>query len=280
VGQVPVGSEPDGPLVVNVEAVLKTTGFSRTKVRTAVDLIDRHGAWTVLPHRKHYGLIQFVESARTVRDFADGAKNRALGTFVRTLLRVVHADAFREWWPLDLRILEQRTELPRERVQRGLRYLEERGLVQWQPPGASLRVEFAFPRAAKLPIDSRRVEQARDRAETRLEQMLRYARSVTCRRYALLTYFGEETAERCGACDVCLGRHQPATVTPDDEPLLRHILEQVHGSVPREQWFEDAPAPRHRIDELVNWLVAEGYLALDQPLEGTFQLTEKADDWV
>jgi len=280
VGQVPVGSEPDGPLVVNVEAVLKTTGFSRTKVRTAVDLIDRYGAWTVLPHRKHYGLLQFAEPARTVRDFADGAENQALGAFVRTLLRVVHADAFREWWPLDLRILGRRTELSRERLQRGLRYLEERGLLQWQPPGASLRLEFAFPRAAKLPVDGRPVEKARDRAETRLKQMLRYARSVACRRYALLTYFGEETAEQCGACDVCLGRHQPVAVTPDDEPLLRHILEQVRDSAPREQWFDDAPAPRHRVDELVNWLVTEGYLTLDQPLKGSFRLTEKAEDWV
>jgi len=280
VGQVPVGSEPDGPLVVDIEAVLKTTGFSRTKVRTAVDLIDRQGAWTVLPYRKHYGLLRFDATARDVRQYADTVDNRALGAFVRTLLRVVQADAFREWWPLDLRLLERRTELARPRLQRGLGYVEERGFLHWKPPGAALRVEFSFPRAAKLPVDGRPVEKARDRAETRLEHMLRYARSVACRRHALLTYFGEETAEECGACDVCLGRHQPATVTPDDEPLLRHILEQVEASVPREAWFDQSPAPPHRIDELVSWLVAEGYLTLDQPLEGSFRLTEKAEDWV
>jgi ATP-dependent DNA helicase RecQ len=280
VGQVPVGSEPDGPLVVNLEAVLKTTGFSRTKVRTAVDLIDRQGAWTVLPHRRHYGLLQFKSTAREVRQYADTVDNRALGAFVRTLLRIVHADAFRAWWPLDLRILERRTDLSRERLGRGLTYLDERGLLRWQPPGAALRVEFSFSRAAKLPVDGRAVQNARDRAETRLEHMLRYARSVTCRRHALLTYFGETTEEQCGACDVCLGRHQPAAVTPDEEPVLRDILERVSDSVPREEWFEASPAPPHRVEELVRWLVTEGYLTLEEPLKGTFRLTEKAEDWV
>jgi len=280
VGQVPVGSEPDGPLVVDLEAVLKTTGFSRTKVRTAVDLIDRQEAWTVLPRRKHYGLLQFDGTAQEVRRYAERGDNRALGAFVRNLLRVVHADAFREWWPVDLRVLVQRTELSRTRVQRGLQYLEERGLLRWQPPGAALRVELAFPRAAKLPVDDRAVQNERSRAKTRLKHMLRYARSLTCRRHALLTYFGEETAAQCGACDVCLGRHDPDAVTPDEEPLLRRILEQAHASIPREEWFDDPPVPAHRIDELVNWLVTEGFLTLDQPLDGQFRTTEKAEEWV
>jgi ATP-dependent DNA helicase RecQ len=249
-------------------------------VRTAVDLIDRQGAWTVLPRRRHYGLLQFDAAAQKVRRYAERVHNRALGEFVRSLLRTVHADAFREWWPVDLRALVRRTELSRTRVQRGLQYLEERGLLRWQPPGASLRVELAFPRAAKLPVDDRAVQDARSRARTRLKHMLRYARSLTCRRHALLTYLGEETAARCGACDVCLGRHEPDAVTPDEEPLLRHILEQAGASIPREDWFDNPPVAAHRIDELVNWLVTEGYLALDQPLDGQFRITEKAEDWV
>ncbi|MFB6273306.1 MAG: ATP-dependent DNA helicase RecQ [Salinibacter sp.] len=280
VGQVPVGSEPDGPLVVDVDAVLKTTGFSRTKVRTAVELIDRQGGWTILPRRKKYGVLRFEKTAREVRQYADSVENRALGAFVRTLLREVHADAFREWWPLDLRTVARRTELSQERLGRGLRYLEEHGLLRWQPPGAALQVELSFPRAAKLPVDDRAVQHARDRAEMRLDRMLRYARSITCRRHALLTYFGEETDEQCGACDVCLGRHQPDPVTPDEEPLLRHILEQVHASASRDEWFDDPPVPPYRIEELINWLVSKDLLTLEHPLEGTFQLTEKGQEWI
>jgi ATP-dependent DNA helicase RecQ len=280
VGQVPVGSAPDGPLVATLEAVLKTTGFSRTKVRTAVDLIERQGAWAVVSPRTHFGRLRFTASAREVRGYAASVENKALGRFIRTLLRLVHADAFREWWPLDLRAAEKRTGLERERLQRGLRYLEERGLLQWQGPGGALRVELAHPRASKLPVEDQAVQDARERAERRLDHMLRYARGVTCRRHALLTYFGERTEAQCGHCDVCLGRHQPDAVTPDEEPVLRHILGQAAEETPREQWFDDPPVPPPRIDELVRWLIDEGYLTLEAPLNGTFRLTEKGKRWV
>ena len=275
VGQVPVGSEPDGPLVVDRTAVQKITGFARSKVRTAVELLDRQGAWRRIPRRSHYGLLRFERGAGQIRRYADQLDNRALGAFVRTLLRLVHADAFSEWWPLDVRRATDRLDLSRTRLDRGLNYLEERGLLRWRPPGDALQVELAFPRAQKLPIEDQGVQRARDRAETRLQYMLRYARSVLCRRHFLLTYFGEESPERCGACDVCLGRHDPDVVTPDQEPLLRTILGRVRDELPRRDWFEHADVPRHEVDGLVNWLVERGYLTLEAPLEGRFALTEE-----
>ncbi len=278
VGQIPIGSEPEGPFVVNLEGVLKTTGFSRTKVRTAAELIDRQGGWTVLPHQQHYGLIRFTQSVDAVRQYASTRDNRALASFVRELLRFVHADAFSEWWRLNLRAASRRLDVSRERLRRGLRYLENHDLLRWQPPGAALQIELSFPRATKLPVDDRSVQTARQRAETRLKYMLRYAHSVSCRRHFLLTYFGERSPEQCGACDVCLGRHRPTVVTPEQEPLLRHILEQVAGSVPRSEWFERDSVPPHQVEGLVNWLVTEGYLTLESPLESQFALTEKARD--
>jgi len=275
VGQVPVGSAPDGPLVVDRTVVQNVTGFSRSKVRMAVELLDRQGAWRRLPRRRHYGLIRFDDGAGQIRRYADGLDNRALGRFVRTILRLVHADAFSEWWPFDVRRATDRLGLTRERLDHGLRYLEERGLLRWRPPGDALQVELAFPRAKQLPIEDQGVQQARERAETRLDYMLRYARSVTCRRRFLLTYFGEASPGPCGTCDVCLGRHEHITVTPDREPLLRAILSRVREEVPREEWFDDADVPRHEVDALLNWLVEHGYLTLEAPLDGRFELTEE-----
>lgn len=275
VGQVPIGSEPDGPLVVNLEAVLKVTEYARTKVRTAVDLIARQGAWRVLPQRDKYGLLRFQETAGTLRAWTREVSNRALGQFLDTLLRIVHAEAFSEWWRLDLSAAARRMELSCERVHRGLEYLEERGLLRWQPPGAALQLAFEHPRTSKLPVDDEAVQRARTRAETRLKYMLRYARAGSCRRRFLLTYFGEAAPERCGRCDMCLGRHEPPVVTPDDEPLLRKILRQAADGAPRADWFGETSVPRHRIDALINWLVAEGYLTASDPVDGRYALTDE-----
>jgi ATP-dependent DNA helicase RecQ len=276
VGQVPVGSAPDGPLIVDRTVVQRITGFSRSKVRTAVELLDRQGAWHRLPRRRHYGYIRFQAAMGAVRRYANDLDNTALAGFVRTLLRQVHADAFSTWWPLDVRRLTERMDLSRERLNRGLHYLQERGLLDWRPPGNALQVELEFPRARKLPVDDAAVQAARARAETRLEYMLRYARGTACRRRFLLTYFGEAAPAPCGACDVCLGRHDPPPITPEQEPHLRTILRQVDAGRPRDDWFDADEVPRPEVDRLVNWLVARDYLRMDAPLEGTFELGPEA----
>ncbi|PEN12886.1 RecQ family ATP-dependent DNA helicase [Longibacter salinarum] len=276
-GQVPIGSEPDGPVVVNEEVVMKLTDLSRGKIKTSIELLERQDAIRVLPRRRHDGLIRFEEPANALRNYAHQLENRRLATFVQDLLRTVHADAFSGWWRLDLRRLVRRTELERERVSRGLEYLAERGLLTWHPPGDALRVELTIPRAQKLPVDDRGVTTAKKRAAKRLKYMLRYARSSTCRRRFLLTYFGETASETCGTCDVCLGRHEVQPVTPEDEETLRHILKSVAEGEERDSWFDDpGERVRYQVDRLVDWLVRHDYLSLKDPLDERYVVTEKA----
>ncbi len=277
-GQVPLGVLPDKPVPVSFDAVGRLTGFAHGKIRSALDLLERHEALQMLPRRRHRGLIRFAQSADATRRHAEKSPNRALARFIQTLLRTVHADAFAEWWPFDVRLLEKRTRLSRARVLKGLGFLAERGLIDWQPPGAGVRVELLHPRTQSIPIDGKTVLRARQRAERRLDDLLRYAHSIACRRQQLLAYFGERAPERCGKCDVCLGRHRPPAITPEDEPLLRRILQRAYDEPRRADWFadEEDPASAQRLDALVAWLVEEGYLRLDDPLEERFGLTGKA----
>jgi len=275
-GQIPHGDLPEAPVGVNVDAVVQLTGQAAGRVRAAIDLLVRQETWQSVQPRRHQGLIRFLQPADAVRRYAEGLHNESLARFVTALLRIVHADAFSGWWEIDLRLLERRTKLSRERLARGMAFLEEHGLILWRPPEQALRVQFNEARAVRLAVDDLAVQRARRRAETRLRDMLRYARSVTCRRHFLLAYFGEQSAEDCGQCDVCLGRHRTLVITPADEPVMRHILHQIEKDVPRSAWFEAPPAAPHHIDGLVDWLVQEGFVRVEEPLEETFSITEKA----
>ncbi len=273
-GQIPVGSLIEAPVSIDVEAVSRLTGFTSGKIRTAVDLLERQGAWTILAPRRNFGILRFSQPADAIRGFALRTGG-ALADFVDALLRTVHADAFTSWWEVDLRPLERRTGLERVRLMKGLEFLEKHELLRWEPPDRALRVELAHARSAKLPIDARRVKRSRQTAEDRLKEMIRYARSTGCRRHFLLTYFGEESESRCGTCDVCLGRHEPFVPRPSDEKLLHHILLQIRNKRPRPSWFEDRPLPTYRLDGLINWLIREGFVHQPVPLKGGFELTEK-----
>lgn len=273
-GQIAVGSQPEDPVVVDVDAVARLTTFSPGKIRTAVDLLERQEAWRIQPQKQHFGLLRFQQPADRIRSFAESAGG-GMAAFVGVLLRTVHAEAFSSWWEVDLRVLERRSAMQRGRLLKGLEYLQARGLLDWHPPDRALRVTFSHPRSAKLPVDGRKVKRSRRTAEERLKEMIRYARSSECRRHFVLTYFGEVSPSRCGTCDVCLGRHEPFAPRPSDEEILGRILAQISEQRPRNSWFERAPAPTYRVDGLVNWLIQEGYVVQPQPLQSRFELTDK-----
>ena len=92
----------------------------------------------------------------------------------------------------------------------------------------------------------------------------------------MLAYFGERSAARCGTCDVCLGRHRPLVVTPEDESFLRRILDHVKDGDGRATWLAEENLSANRRDGLGDWLVNEGYLNVVDPLTDALVLTPKA----
>ena len=80
--------------------------------------------------------------------------------------------------------------------------LERIGAVRRLPPARG--DEGGHPRlGVHLRLDLAEARSRRAHALAKVEAVEDYARVRGCRRRALLRYFGEETAARCGACDRC-----------------------------------------------------------------------------
>lgn len=282
--RIALDDQPMNPVVLTLDALVNQVQRSPGAVRMAIDMLAEEDYWTVLRGKQNATLIRFLQPARAVRSYLAGLKNPKLVTFVENLLRTVHADAFSDWWEMDLRLLERRTQLPRQRILDGFAFLENRELLTWIVPGNELRLMFLRPRVKKLSLQGKQKERAKKRAQSRLNDMLRYTRSVTCRRQFLLNYFGEQSSDNCGACDVCLGRHDMVIITPEDEPRLRQLLKYIRDDVPRSMWFEGRSGGEiARIPALLAWLYQEAYLESIDPLEDRYRLLEKArlllEDW-
>ncbi|MEM6782162.1 MAG: ATP-dependent DNA helicase RecQ [Bacteroidota bacterium] len=266
--QVPVGSQPDGPVPLALDALADAARVPRTTARAAVEALARAEVWEVRKPRPSVAFVQMRQPAEALRRYAAESPNPALGRFVRVLLRAVHADAFTGWTDLDLRALSRRTRLARTRIDAGLQFLQEHGLLAYLSPDAGLAVTLLRPRARQATLDHAALNATRARAQKRLGYVERYAQAATCRRRFLLGYFGEDAPTRCGRCDVCLGRHRPATVTPADEPVLRALLDEVAltGTL---------PAAGRRTQDLAAWLFAEGHLRAIGPLAERVEVTER-----
>src|SRR5690606_719193 len=105
-----------------------------------------------------------------------------LTRFVQDLVRALPADAFNAPVEVSRLRLARRLGVEEARLERGLRFLQERTLVRWYPGDGCVLVSLLAPRTAHVPYDESVAASARRRSEVRLEDMVRYARSTTCRR--------------------------------------------------------------------------------------------------
>ena len=269
--QIAVGSAPDGPVTLDAARIAAVAGLPLPTVRAAVARLAEAGVWTATTAETP--LVRVAGGPDALRAFAADA-TPAVAAFVDALLRALPPEAFAAWTPLPLARVAERAGLPHARVLAGLAYLAERGLADVQASGAgTLRLTWAGARTASATIDGPALARSRKRALARLGEVVAYASGVGCRRQHLLAHFGEPAPPRCGRCDVCLGAHRPAAVTPADEPLLRALLGHVgRGDAPA-AWLPGTPAARR--DGLLDWLAQEGLVRLDDPLAPLWALTPK-----
>jgi len=153
-------------------------------------------------------------------------------------------------------------------------------------------------RIVKMVQDSNANEQHKRIERNKIESLLGWCESNTCRRRALLLYFGEERVEACGNCDICLNPPKTWDATQDAQKLLSNIYRtgQRFGSghvidVLREKETAKVNQFGHqalstygigadRSDKqwrsIIRQLLVQNFLLVNDEMYGAIQLTEKA----
>jgi ATP-dependent DNA helicase RecQ len=129
--------------------------------------------------------------------------------------------------------------LDRPALGRAIRALTVDLPIDYVPPfrGNAIRVLNRDRKARDLEIDFRALQQRKQREYDKLERMVRYAQTSSCRRAFLLGYFGDAAADRihCGRCDNCGHSGEPtddAAVTIDT-PAAREVILKILSGVAR-----------------------------------------------
>ncbi|WP_456373596.1 DNA helicase RecQ, partial [Thiolapillus sp.] len=146
-------------------------------------------------------------------------------------------------------------------------------------------------------VEQSDADELHKRIETqKLERMLGYCELTSCRRQALLAYFGDELKEPCGNCDTCLHPPQTWDGTVAAQKALscvfhtgqrfgvNYLIDVLLGKVnERIRRFGHDQISTFGIGEELNqnqWrslfrqLIAQGYLAVDQEGHGGLRLGE------
>ncbi len=132
----------------------------------------------------------------------------------------------------------------------------------------------------------------------KLEAMLAFCELTTCRRQALLAYFGEHLAEPCGNCDICLSPPETWDATLEAQKALsciyrtgqqfgvnylvdvllgkedQRILANRHNQISTYGLGKDLSAVEWR--NIYRQLIARGFINVDMDGYGALRLAEKS----
>ncbi len=108
-------------------------------------------------------------------------------------------------------------------------------------------------------------EERKERMSERIEYMISYATSQSCRASMLLRYFDEEPTADCNTCDVCRARRSGRKESEQNNIIhdtILHLLKR-HKQLTMARAVELSHYPQERVIEVIRTLIEEGILTSD-----------------
>jgi ATP-dependent DNA helicase RecQ len=225
--KLPYGELAEGPFSFRFADFCETYHLPIPVTFNALELLDRQGVLSLSQQFWQTTRIRFVCGKESLWKYMETYPG--LQPAIQVLLRT-YGGLFDFPTPVDLRSLSARLSVSETTLLGQLKQLEKDGLVELETAQGDLEVRFLVPREDERTIFalSGSIEQRLKVKREKVAQMAAYlTNDRVCRQVQLLRYFGEQSAQPCGSCDVCLaGKPLDAGALLEVEEALLHALRQ------------------------------------------------------
>ena len=240
-------------------------------------VLPTHNALKILTQAGYIEFVEEIETQSRVMIFARKEQLYDLETVtpgadqvLQAILRL-YTGLFADYVFINEDVISFRTGLNQETIYNSLLELTRMHILHYVPRKRTPYIIYTtsleepkhvlFPRAVYEDLQGRMVQ--------RIEATINYAYSDTgCRERMLLGYFGEQSTDECGNCDLCIDRRKRGDHLPED--VQQGIL-YMAGLRPRrlEEFLDTLSFPKDEIISMLSFLVDEGFIeSLD---DGTYR---------
>ncbi|MBX2962534.1 MAG: RecQ family ATP-dependent DNA helicase [Cyclobacteriaceae bacterium] len=224
------------------------------------------------------GLIQFNESFYSPSHVSLLMERGALYEFqvahekfdpiIKMLLRLYGAQLFTEFVKISEVQLAKGLKITYDELKSTLLHLHELKVLIYQSVIDNPQVTFVLPRqdADHLPLSLERLKARKRLAEDKMEAMKNFITSThRCRMNLILDYFGEQSWENCGICDVCVARKKKNNQTEVAEVQHEILSLLAEGPLTIEELETRInPADADMFVDIIRELVDSGQLEYDE----------------
>lgn len=268
--EVGLGSGAGATFPFDIEKFCRTFRHFPVQANAAITILDHAGylEYNTDPHAAARLMFLLTRNELDRLDHLSPHED----ALITTLLRL-YGGLFTDYCYIDEELVASRAGLDRQQVYLLLRGLTQRHIVHFIPQRKMPTVGYTVRREdiTRLIISREVYEDRKEQFARRIDAMIAYATNDhVCRSRQLLAYFGEERADDCHHCDVCLDQHTSATATEVPATPRERILALLADGTPHPiAQLATLAIPHRQLDSIVDELVKEERITV---ADGTIRL--------
>ncbi len=224
--RVAIGDGAQASFVFNIHEFCMREHLYGGTVVSALKLLQQNGYLTLTEESENPARIMFCIGRDDLYKLR--IERRSFDTILRTILRL-YDGVFTEFRAIDEMQIATASGRPTEEVHELLRSLWRMHVIRYIPANTSPMIFFDEERLSpdNIYIAPETYSRRKELMTERFNNMLRYAENDSeCRSTILERYFGDEKAEPCGVCDICLRKKRAnGTAEISDDKILSAIDE-------------------------------------------------------
>lgn len=193
--------------------------FNSIKAYNALQLLDRISILKLSQQYQKSALLQFIISNKQLFHYLE--ENSRFDPVVKSILRT-YGGIFENKMPVNLSSIGKKAATAEATVIEVLNQLQKDKIVEFEHQQNDASITFLVPREDETGIYpfSKYIKNQLKNKTAKIEAILNYVENdKTCRSQQLLNYFGEQNAEKCGICSVCL---------PPEKKLKKELIKQMY----------------------------------------------------
>jgi len=233
--------------------------------------------YNALKKLEEEGLIEFNESfyspsqlffsADKARIYEFQVANARFDPIIKMLLRLYGGQLYTDFTKISESYLAKALKVTFDELIALLKHLHEIQIIIYRPAKDKPQLTFVLPRqdAARLPLNIKRLEERKALSESKMESMIEFVTtSHRCRMQRIQEYFGEETFQACGKCDVCIAKKKKENILEIKE-LRNEVMKLVAEKLYTIEQLEERITPQDTelFIDVIREMVDDGEIEYD-----------------
>lgn len=254
---IPEGSGKDMGFDFDISEFSRNYSFEILQVFNAIKFLEKEGFIMYIQSAGQYSRLYVPMEREDLYKFI--VENPGSDRLLKEIMRS-YSGVFTEYVNINENLLAKRAEMTREDVVKKLTYFSKQKIINYIPIKTKPQLVYAYERLGTEHIQLSD-ENYRDQKQAALRRLTALIDFVTnpmeCRSKALLSYFGEKKARRCGICDVCINENKLDL----SELEYKNIAGRISGSLADgPKYIYEIVSAHNDLDEdniiqVIRWLI-------------------------